>query len=81
MTLHFHWYLPTNGDGREVIGALEPREASGRASEFRPASLDYLTLVAKTAEQLGFEAVLAPTGSWCPDAWITTPHSSGRHGT
>ncbi len=25
MTLHFHWYLPTNGDGREVIGALEPR--------------------------------------------------------
>ncbi|WFR71944.1 LLM class flavin-dependent oxidoreductase [Prescottella defluvii] len=72
MTLHFHWYLPTSGDGREVIGALEPREASGRASEFRPASLDYLTLVAKTAEQLGFEAVLAPTGTWCPDAWITT---------
>ena len=33
MTLHFHWYLPTNGDGREVTGALEPREASGRAPE------------------------------------------------
>ncbi|WP_430331525.1 LLM class flavin-dependent oxidoreductase [Rhodococcus sp. ACT016] len=72
MTLHFHWYLPTSGDGREVIGALEPREASGRASEFRPASLDYLSLVARTAEQLGFEAVLTPTGTWCPDAWITT---------
>ncbi|QBJ97703.1 LLM class flavin-dependent oxidoreductase [Rhodococcus sp. ABRD24] len=72
MTLHFHWYLPASGDGREVIGALEPREAAGRASEFRSASLDYPALVAKTAEQLGFEAVLTPTGTWCSDAWITT---------
>ncbi|MGO4204032.1 LLM class flavin-dependent oxidoreductase [Rhodococcus sp. TAF43] len=72
MTLHFHWYLPTSGDGREVIGALDPQEAAGRASAFRPPSLDYLSLVARTAEQLGFEAVLTPTGTWCSDAWITT---------
>jgi len=28
--------------------------------------------VARTAEQLGFEAVLTPTGTWCEDAWLTT---------
>ena len=29
-------------------------------------------MIAKTAETLGFEAVLTPTGTWCEDAWITT---------
>jgi len=29
-------------------------------------------LIAKTAETLGFEAVLTPTGTWCEDAWIAT---------
>ncbi|WP_305094327.1 LLM class flavin-dependent oxidoreductase [Prescottella sp. R16] len=72
MTLHFHWFLPTSGDGREVVGALGSGAASGRATQSRPASLDYLTLVAKTAEQLGYEAVLTPTGTWCSDAWVTT---------
>ncbi len=65
---HFHWYLPTTGDGREVVGAAVQE---GFASAHRPASLDYLALVAKTAEQLGFEAVLTPTGTWCNDAWVT----------
>ncbi|MEU0543673.1 LLM class flavin-dependent oxidoreductase [Nocardia sp. NPDC005978] len=69
---HFHWYLPTSGDGREVIGALQSAGVIGTASAHRPPSLEYLTLVAKTAEQLGFEAVLTPTGTWCADAWITT---------
>ncbi|MFC9872757.1 LLM class flavin-dependent oxidoreductase [Nocardia salmonicida] len=69
---HFHWYLPTSGDGREVIGALQSAGVIGTASAHRAPSLDYLTLVAKTAEQLGFEAVLTPTGTWCADAWITT---------
>lgn len=67
-TPHFHWYLPTTGDGREVVGAAVQE---GFASAHRPASLDYLALVAKTAEQLGFEAVLTPTGTWCNDAWVT----------
>ncbi|MGV9409787.1 LLM class flavin-dependent oxidoreductase [Nocardia sp. NPDC003693] len=69
---HFHWYLPTSGDGREVIGALQSAGVIGTASAHRAPSLDYLALVAKTAEQLGFEAVLTPTGTWCADAWIAT---------
>jgi alkanesulfonate monooxygenase len=32
----------------------------------------YLGQIARSAEQLGFEAALTPTGAWCEDAWITT---------
>lgn len=72
MTAHFHWFLPTSGDGREVIGALQSSGVLGTASAHRAPDLDYLTLVAKTAEHLGFESVLTPTGTWCHDAWVTT---------
>ncbi|WP_127783847.1 LLM class flavin-dependent oxidoreductase [Rhodococcus sp. X156] len=69
MSIHLHWYLPTSGDGREVIGA---QAHLGTASAPRAASLDYLALVARAVEQLGFEAVLTPTGTHCNDAWLTT---------
>lgn len=69
---HFHWFLPTSGDGREVIGGLQSAGVLGTASAIRPPDLDYLALVAKTAERLGFESVLTPTGTWCHDAWLTT---------
>lgn len=69
---HFHWFLPTSGDGREVIGGLQSAGVIGTASAIRPPSLDYLALVAKTAEHAGFESVLTPTGTWCHDAWLTT---------
>ena len=68
----FHWFLPTSGDGREVVGWVhsnvatgDPR-AVGRAPDF-----DYLADVARAADRLGFESVLTPTGTWCEDAWIT----------
>ena len=72
--IHLHWYLPTNGDSREIVGSGDDSHLAGGPSRttFREASLDYLTLIAKTAEILGFEAVLTPTGTWCEDAWITT---------
>ena len=28
--------------------------------------------MARSAEQLGFEAVLTPTGTWCEHAWLVT---------
>lgn len=68
-----HWFLPTSGDGREVIGwvhsntATDDPRAVGRAPD-----LDYLADVARTAERAGFEAVLTPTGTWCEEAWLTT---------
>ncbi|GAA0579087.1 LLM class flavin-dependent oxidoreductase [Paractinoplanes ferrugineus] len=68
--LKFHWFLPTNGgDGRHIVGGGHgtPAMTGGR-----PASVGYLGQIARSAEQLGFEAALTPTGAWCEDAWITT---------
>jgi alkanesulfonate monooxygenase len=71
MSLHFHWFLPTNGDGRDIVGGGHG-VATGSAGAIRPASLGYLGQIARSAEQLGFEAALTPTGAWCEDAWLAT---------
>ncbi|MDH2428640.1 LLM class flavin-dependent oxidoreductase [Sphaerisporangium sp. TRM90804] len=75
MTLRFHWFLPTTGDGRSVFGGghgLKGGHGRSSATAFRPPSIDYLAQIARSAEQLGFEAVLTPTGTWCEDAWLVT---------
>lgn len=74
MTLRIHWYLPTNGDNRDIVGSGDrSQETLGAvAGGFRPPDVDYLGQIARSAEQLGYEAVLTPTGLWCEDAWITT---------
>ena len=70
MSLTFHWFLPTNGgDGRHVVSGGHGVDAG---SGGRPASVPYLGQVARSAEQLGFEAALTPTGAWCEDAWLAT---------
>jgi len=70
MTLKFHWFLPTNGgDGRHVVSGGHGVDAG---SAGRPASVPYLGQVARSAEQLGFEGALTPTGAWCEDAWLAT---------
>jgi alkanesulfonate monooxygenase len=71
MSLRFHWFLPTNGDGRDIVGGGHG-VATGAAGAIRPASLAYLGQIARSAEQLGFEAALTPTGAWCEDAWLVT---------
>jgi alkanesulfonate monooxygenase len=72
MSLAFHWFLPTNGgDGRDVVGGGHGADVV-RSSNGRPASVPYLGQIARSAEQLGFEAALTPTGAWCEDAWVTT---------
>jgi alkanesulfonate monooxygenase len=74
MSLHIHWYLPTNGDSREIVGSGDDshRVLGVSRGGFRAPTIDYLGDVARAAERLGYEAVLTPTGSWCEDAWITT---------
>jgi alkanesulfonate monooxygenase len=65
MTIRLHWFLPTGGDSRDVL-------ATGLDVHRRDPTLDHLALVARAAEQLGFEAVLTPTGTWCEESWIST---------
>jgi len=70
-SLRFHWFLPTNGDGRDIVGGGHG-VATGAAGAIRPASVKYLGQIARSAEQLGFEGALTPTGAWCEDAWLAT---------
>ena len=83
MSLVFHWFLPTSGDGRGIVGrghsiplaggTARPSElATGARAAVRPPDIDYLGQIARSAEQLGFTGVLTPTGTWCEDAWLTT---------
>ncbi|KOV70389.1 alkanesulfonate monooxygenase [Streptomyces sp. AS58] len=76
MTVRLHWFLPTGGDGRTLVDrhayARNDAGAARQVGGVRPPDLGYLTQIAKAAEQLGFVAVLTPTGTWCEDAWLTT---------
>lgn len=76
--LRFDWFLPTTGDSRALVGGGHsvPTEvgrtggSSDTAGRYREADLRYLVQVARTAEDLGFDAVLTPTGTPCEDAWV-----------
>jgi alkanesulfonate monooxygenase len=71
VTLTFHWFLPTYGDSRYIVGGGHGLPA-GIAGGDRPATIGYLGQVVRAAEGLGFEGALTPTGAWCEDAWLTT---------
>ncbi|WP_343061648.1 LLM class flavin-dependent oxidoreductase [Nocardioides luti] len=77
--MRLHWFLPTSGDSRSLVGAGQgvPQDVRNGLRDtathgFRDPSIDYLADVARTAEKLGFEGVLTPTGTFCEDAWLTT---------
>jgi alkanesulfonate monooxygenase len=74
MTVSLHWFLPTNGDSRgdlslgNAVGAAGSRVRDGSGE--RAPDVGYLGQIARSAEQLGFDAALTPTSSWCEDAWV-----------
>jgi alkanesulfonate monooxygenase len=76
MTVQLHWFLPTNGDSRSdlslgnAVGVAGSR--AGEAGTDRAPDVGYIGQIARSAEQLGFDAALTPTSSWCEDAWVMT---------
>jgi len=54
------WFIPTHGDGRYL----------GTTRQMRVTNHDYLGQIARAVDELGFEAVLLPTGNSCEDAWV-----------
>ncbi|MEV5619211.1 LLM class flavin-dependent oxidoreductase [Streptomyces bacillaris] len=71
MSLTFHWFLPTNGDSRHVVGGGHGTPVTAAGGD-RPPAVRYLAQIARAAEDVGFTGVLTPTGAWCEDAWLTT---------
>lgn len=66
MSIDFGWFLPTMGD-TETIGPPT-----------REATADYLTTVAKAAEDAGFVFMLVPVGTTCEDAWLASSVVAAR---
>ncbi|MEZ0049265.1 alkanesulfonate monooxygenase [Mycobacterium sp. MAA66] len=70
VTVKLHWFLPTYGDSRLIVGGGHGSPA-GAAGGDRDASIDYLASIVRAAERFGFTGALIPTGAWCEDAFIT----------
>jgi alkanesulfonate monooxygenase len=69
--LSFHWFLPTSGDSRYIVGGGHGAP-QGTVKGRRDPTIGYLGQVAQAAEQLGFVGALTPTGPLCEDAWLST---------
>ena len=54
------WFLPTHGDGRYLATQIGARSVS----------LNYLSQIARAADDLGYFGVLLPTGRSCEDSWV-----------
>lgn len=54
------WFLPTHGDGRHLASSVGAR----------PVSFEYLSQIARAADQLGYYGMLIPTGRSCEDSWV-----------
>src|SRR5437763_2700036 len=76
MGVILHWFLPTNGDSRSdlslgnAVGIAQSRVLDPGTE--RAPDIGYMGQIARSAEQLGFDAALTPTSSWCEDAWVMT---------
>ncbi|CAJ1584034.1 LLM class flavin-dependent oxidoreductase [[Mycobacterium] wendilense] len=70
MTIKLHWFLPTYGDSRSIVGGGHGTPV-GSAHSDREASIDYLASIVRSAETFGFTGALIPTGAWCEDAFVT----------
>ncbi|MDR3465344.1 MAG: FMNH2-dependent alkanesulfonate monooxygenase [Xanthobacteraceae bacterium] len=61
MSYDVFWFLPTSGDTRYL----------GKSDFGRAPSNAYIRQIAETAERLGYDGLLIPTGTSCTDPWVT----------
>lgn len=61
MSYEVFWFLPTSGDTRYL----------GRSDFGRAPTNAYNRQIAETADRLGYDGLLIPTGASCTDPWVT----------
>ena len=59
--MQINWFIPTTGDGRYL----------GSSHQSRVTDYAYLRQIAQAVDDLGYYAVLLPTGNSCEDSWVT----------
>lgn len=65
------WFLPLTGDSRDNVsqsrGTIHQpvQDLAGK----RAPTIQYLSQIARAAEQLEYDAVLVPTGTWSEESW------------
>lgn len=73
MSTDFHWFLPTYGDGRNIVNSFDIVAGQDRRyARKRPSDPEYLVQLARAAETAGFKGVLLPTGFNAEDTFVTT---------
>jgi len=65
------WFLPLTGDSRTDVsmGSATIHAVNQHLTVLRKPDVPYLSQVAQASENLGFEAVLVPTGTWNEETW------------
>ena len=58
--MEIFWFIPTNGDFRQL----------NKAQGSRPATYDYCKQIATAVDDLGYSGVLIPTGKTCEEGFI-----------
>jgi alkanesulfonate monooxygenase len=58
--MQINWFIPTTGDGRYL----------GSSHQSRLTDYAYLRQIVQAVDDLGYYAVLLPTGNSCEDAWV-----------
>lgn len=58
--MQINWFIPTTGDGRYL----------GSNHQSRLTDYTYLHQIAQAVDDLGYYAVLLPTGNSCEDSWV-----------
>lgn len=78
MPVQLHWFLPSHGDGRDIVRKQSgPGRGNARARHRAP-DLGYLAQVARAADGLGFASVLTPIGLFCEDPWLVAAALAGE---
>jgi len=60
MSYEVFWFLPTSGDTRYL----------GKSDFGRAPSNAYIRQIAETADRIGYDGLLIPTGASCTDPWV-----------
>src|SRR5690242_1755342 len=71
MSVHFLTMVPSSGDSAYPGSDGNPA-GNWAGTSTREPNLDYISKIARVTEEVGFDTLLLPVGSFCLDGWVAT---------